>query len=60
MKGMIIINTIKLIHGDCLEKMQDIEDNSIDLILCDLPYGTTGRKSNAGKWDIIISFNKLW
>lgn len=30
---------IKLFHGDCLEVMQDIPDNSIDIILCDLPYG---------------------
>ena len=30
---------VNLILGDCLEKMKDIEDNSVDLILCDLPYG---------------------
>lgn len=41
--------------GDCLELMKDIPDKSIDMILCDLPYGTT-----ACKWDIIISFDKLW
>lgn len=45
----------KLIHGDCLEKMQNIPDNSIDLILCDLPYGTT-----ACKWDTVIPFEPLW
>ena len=45
----------KLILGDCLEKMKDIEDKSIDMILCDLPYGTT-----ACKWDVIIPFDKLW
>jgi DNA modification methylase len=33
---------IKLIQGDCLEKMKDIPDKSIDMILADLPYGTTG------------------
>jgi len=44
-----------IFHGDCLEIMQDIPDQSIDLILCDLPYGTT-----ACKWDIIIPFDKLW
>jgi site-specific DNA-methyltransferase (adenine-specific) len=32
---------MQLIHGDCLEKMKDIPDKSIDMILCDLPYGTT-------------------
>ena len=46
---------MKLIHGDCLEEMKNISDKSVDMILCDLPYGTT-----ACKWDIIISFEKLW
>lgn len=41
--------------GDCLELMEDIEDRSIDMILCDLPYGTT-----ACKWDIVLPFNQLW
>ena len=40
---------------DCLEGMKYIDDKSIDMILCDLPYGTT-----ACKWDIIIPFDKLW
>lgn len=43
-------------HGDCLEQMDlFIADNSIDLILCDLPYGTT-----ACKWDTVIPFKPLW
>lgn len=41
--------------GDCLEVMKEIPDNSIDMILCDLPYGTT-----ACSWDSIIPFDKLW
>ena len=41
--------------GDCLELMKEISDKSVDLILCDLPYGTT-----ACKWDIVISFEKIW
>lgn len=41
--------------GDCLELMQSIPDNSVDMILCDLPYGTT-----ACKWDSIIPFEPLW
>lgn len=45
-----------LIKGDCLEKMKDIEDSSIDMILCDLPYGCTARN----KWDVIIPFQILW
>ena len=46
---------MKLINGDCLEVMQGIESQSIDMILCDLPYGTTNCK-----WDTIIPFDKLW
>lgn len=46
---------IKLYNGDCLEVMKQIPDNSIDMILRDLPYGTT-----ACKWDTIIPFNELW
>ena len=46
---------IKLLQGDCLELMKDIPDGSIDMILCDLPYGTT-----ACKWDSVIPFDALW
>lgn len=46
---------VNLIKGNCLEKMKDIEDKSIDMILCDLPYGTT-----QNKWDSIIPLDKLW
>jgi site-specific DNA-methyltransferase (adenine-specific) len=35
---------IKLLHGDCLELMKELPDKSIDMILCDLPYGTTKRR----------------
>lgn len=42
-------------QGDCLKLMKDIPDKSIDMILCDLPYGTT-----ACKWDTIIPFEPLW
>lgn len=45
----------KILLGDCLELMKDIPNGSIDMILCDLPYGTT-----ACKWDIIIPFEPLW
>lgn len=48
-----MINTV--IHGDCLDAMKQIPDKSIDMILCDLPYGTT-----ACKWDTIIPFEPLW
>ena len=46
---------MKVIQGDCLEEMPKIPDKSIDMILCDLPYGTT-----ACKWDTIIPFEPLW
>ena len=46
---------LTLIQGDCIEKMKNIESNSIDLICTDLPYGTT-----KCKWDIIIPFEELW
>jgi site-specific DNA-methyltransferase (adenine-specific) len=46
---------LTLIHGDCIEKMKNIDSNSIDLICTDLPYGTT-----KCKWDVIIPFEELW
>ena len=46
---------IDLKKGDCLKLMNDIPDKSIDMILCDLPYGTT-----QNKWDSIIPLDKLW
>ena len=42
-------------NEDCLEGMKQIDDKSIDCVICDLPYGTT-----ACSWDIIIPFDKLW
>lgn len=45
----------KLFHGDCLSIMPELPDKSIDMILCDLPYGVTRNKS-----DIVIPFDKLW
>ena len=49
------MSNIKLIKGNCLEIMKNIPDKSIDMILCDLPYGTT-----ACKWDSVIPFEPLW
>ena len=45
----------EILLGDCLELMKDIPNGSIDMILADLPYGTT-----ACKWDTIIPFEPLW
>lgn len=51
---MPLENTIHL--GDCLELMKQIPDASVDMILCDLPYGVTARNT----WDAIIPFQGLW
>lgn len=52
---MIKIEDIELWHGDCLELMKEIPDNSIDMVLCDLPYGTS-----ASSWDKKLPMNDLW
>jgi site-specific DNA-methyltransferase (adenine-specific) len=45
----------ELFLGDALETMATLQDNSVDLILVDLPYGVTNNK-----WDIIIPFEEMW
>jgi DNA modification methylase len=45
----------EILTGDCLERLKELPDNSIDMVLCDLPYGTT-----QCKWDTIIPFEPLW
>lgn len=50
-----IIQPNTLIHGDCLDVMNHIPDCSVDMILCDLPYGTT-----ACAWDSVIPFVPMW
>ena len=49
------MESVKLYLGDCLKKMQDIPDKSIDAIITDPPYGTT-----ACKWDSVIPFDVMW
>ena len=44
-----------LLHGDCLEHLHSVDDNSVDLIFCDLPYGQT-----SCSWDCKIDLTKLW
>lgn len=46
---------MQLMKGDCLEEMKKIPDGSVDMILCDLPYGTT-----RNKWDSVIPLQELW
>lgn len=47
--------TFNLMHGDCIDRMKEIESGTVDMILCDLPYGTT-----CCSWDIVIPFESLW
>ena len=44
-----------MLYGECIELMKNIPDNSIDMVLCDLPYGTT-----SCAWDVVIPFTDLW
>jgi len=46
---------MRMIYGDCLQVMGGLEEKSVDMILCDLPYGTT-----QNKWDSVISLERLW
>jgi len=46
---------VNLMKGDCLERMRDIEDGSVDMVLADPPYGTT-----ACKWDTVIDLERMW
>jgi site-specific DNA-methyltransferase (adenine-specific) len=50
-----MLETNQIYNGDCISVMKEIDDKSINMILCDLPYGTT-----ACKWDTIIPFEPLW
>lgn len=49
------MSNITMLNGDCLELMTNLADNSVDMILVDLPYGTTGIS-----WDSVIPFDKMW
>lgn len=51
----INIGSGRFMLGDCLERMAELPDASVDMILCDLPYGTT-----QNKWDSVIPFEPLW
>lgn len=47
--------SLSLMHGDCLELMKSLPDQSVDMVLCDLPYGTT-----QNRWDSLIDLQALW
>ena len=55
MEHTVQLEVDNIIQGDCLQVMESIPTASVDMILCDLPYGTTRKK-----WDSIIPLNKLW
>ena len=46
---------MQLIHGECLEEMAKLPDGCVDMVMCDLPYGTT-----QNKWDSVIPLGPLW
>lgn len=50
-----MLGTTRILEGDCLEKLKEIDDYSIDLVYCDLPYGTT-----RCAWDTPIPFDAMW
>lgn len=55
---MLEIN--KIYNQDCLEGMKEIDDKSIDCIICDLPYEVLNKSNENAKWDVVIPFDKLW
>lgn len=50
-----LVSNVDLMHGDCLKLMFDLPDNSVDMVCCDMPYGTT-----ACKWDTVLPLDMLW
>lgn len=54
-EGVLPASNYSLLLGDCLERMAEIPDGSVDMVLCDLPYGTT-----RNKWDSAIPLEPLW
>ena len=55
---MLEIN--RIYNQDCLEGMKEIDDKSIDCIICDLPYEVLNKSNENAKWDVVIPFDKLW
>lgn len=56
----VITDKYKLYHGDCLDVMKHIPDNSVQLCLCDLPYGVLNKSNKAAQWDKPIDLQSLW
>lgn len=55
-----MIEIDRIYNEDCLEGMKRIDDQSIDCIITDLPYGVLNKQSSGGAWDTIIPFDELW
>lgn len=51
---------VSLYHGDCLELMSQIPDGSVDMVLCDLPYGVLNKGNPHAQWDKPLPMDKLW
>ncbi len=54
------MSEVKLYKGDCLIEMNNIQDKSVDMILCDLPYEVLNKDNASAQWDKLIPFDKLW
>ena len=54
------MDNVTLYLGDCLELMKNISDKSVDMVLCDLPYGVLNKNNPSAKWDSIIPLEQLW
>lgn len=52
--------TSDLFNNDCLEQMKQIPDGSVDMVLCDLPYGVLNKNNPSAKWDSVIPVESLW
>ena len=56
----MVLKIDTIYNQDCLEGMKDIPDDSIDMILCDLPYGVLNKQNKHAQWDNILPFDTLW
>lgn len=54
------MSNLELIKGNCLELMNEIPNQSVDMILCDLPYGVLNKRNENAQWDKVLPFDKLW
>lgn len=57
---MVEVGNARLYHGNCIDLMMSLPENSVDMILCDLPYGQINRGNKNATWDNIIPFEDLW